>query len=63
MMMSVSGQIPAIDRIAGRHPGLKLVIDHLGLRSGTKGEQTASLPLASGRDALHRRLTWLSSSD
>ena len=55
MMMSVSGQIPAVDRIAGRHPGLKLVIDHLGLRSGTKGEQTASLPLASGRDALHRR--------
>jgi len=39
MMMSVSGQIPAVDRIAERHPRLRLVIDHLGLRSGTKGEQ------------------------
>src|SRR4029453_15371496 len=26
-------------RIAERHPGLRLVIDHMGLRSGTKGEQ------------------------
>jgi predicted TIM-barrel fold metal-dependent hydrolase len=39
MMMSVSGQIPAVGRIAERHPGLRLVIDHMGLRSGTKGEQ------------------------
>lgn len=45
MMMSVSGQIPAVDRIAERHPGLRLVIDHLGLRSGTKGDQAfAGLP-------------------
>src|SRR5262249_41324432 len=39
MMVSVSGQLAAVDRIAERHPGLKLVIDHMGLRSGTKGEQ------------------------
>jgi predicted TIM-barrel fold metal-dependent hydrolase len=39
LMMSVSGQLPAVDRIAERHPGLKLVVDHLGLRSGTRGEQ------------------------
>jgi len=44
-MMSVSGQLPSVDRLAERHPGLKLVIDHLGLRSGTKGEQAfAGLP-------------------
>src|SRR5262249_9348984 len=30
LMMSVSGQLPAVGRIAERHPGLKLVIDHLG---------------------------------
>jgi predicted TIM-barrel fold metal-dependent hydrolase len=36
-MMSVSGQIAAVDRVAARHPALKLVIDHMGLRSGTKG--------------------------
>ena len=39
LMMSVSGQLPAVDRIAERHPGLRLVIDHLGLRSGMKGPQ------------------------
>jgi len=39
LMMSVSGQLPSVDRLAERHQGLKLVIDHLGLRSGTKGEQ------------------------
>ena len=45
MMMSVSGQLPAVERIAERHPGLRLVIDHLGLRSGTKGEEAfAGLP-------------------
>jgi L-fuconolactonase len=44
-MMSVSGQLPAVDRLAERHPALKLVIDHLGLRSGTKGAQAfAGLP-------------------
>lgn len=45
LMMSVSGQLPAVDRLAERHPGLKLVIDHLGIRSGAKGaEAFASLP-------------------
>jgi len=45
MMMSVSGQLPAVECIAERHPGLRLVIDHLGLRSGTKGEEAfAGLP-------------------
>jgi predicted TIM-barrel fold metal-dependent hydrolase len=45
MMMSVSGLLPAVDRIAERHPGLKLVIDHLGLRSGTRGDAAfAGLP-------------------
>jgi len=45
LMMSVSGQLPSVDRLAERHPGLTLVIDHLGLRSGTKGEQAfAGLP-------------------
>ena len=44
-MMSVSGQLPAVDRIAERHPGLRLVVDHMGLRSGTKGaEAFAGLP-------------------
>ena len=42
MMMSVSGQLPAVDRVAERHPGLKLVIDHMSLRSGTKGEEAFS---------------------
>ena len=45
LMMSVSGRLPAVDRIAERHPGLKLVIDHLGIRSGAKGEEAfAGLP-------------------
>jgi len=45
LMMSVWGQLPAVDRVAERHPGLKIVIDHLGLRSGTKGESAfAGLP-------------------
>ena len=39
IMMSVSGQLAAVDRIAARHSGLKLVIDHMGLRSGTKGPE------------------------
>ena len=45
LMMSVSGRLPAVDSIAERHPGLKLVIDHLGIRSGAKGEEAfAGLP-------------------
>jgi predicted TIM-barrel fold metal-dependent hydrolase len=37
IMMSVSGQLAAVDRIAARHPTVRLVIDHMGLRGGTKG--------------------------
>ena len=45
VMMSVSGQLPTVDRIAERHPGLRLVIDHLGLRSGSRGDEAfAGLP-------------------
>ena len=45
LMMSVSSRLPAVDSIAERHPGLKLVIDHLGIRSGAKGEEAfAGLP-------------------
>ncbi len=45
VMMSVSGLLPAVDRIAERHPILKLVIDHLGIRSGAKEpEAFAGLP-------------------
>ena len=45
LMMSVSGRLPAVNGIAERHPGLKLVIDHLGIRSGAKGEEAfAGLP-------------------
>jgi predicted TIM-barrel fold metal-dependent hydrolase len=31
LMMFVPGALDHLDRIAGRHPGLKLVIDHVGL--------------------------------
>ena len=45
IMMSVSGLLPAVDGIAERHPGLKLVVDHLGMRSGPKGDEAfAGLP-------------------
>ena len=39
VMMSVAGSFAAVDRIAERHPGLRLVIDHLGIRSGSKGTE------------------------
>jgi len=32
LMVLVPGSLDALDRIAGRHPDLKLVIDHVGLR-------------------------------
>jgi L-fuconolactonase len=37
-MVSVPGLLPAVDRIAVRHPGLRLVIDHLALARGAKDE-------------------------
>src|SRR6266487_4078536 len=36
LMVLVPGSLDALDRIAGRHPDLKLVIDHVGLRVGGK---------------------------
>ena len=44
-MVSVPGLLPAIDRIAERHPGLRLVIDHLALVRDAKDEAAfADLP-------------------
>jgi predicted TIM-barrel fold metal-dependent hydrolase len=44
-MVSVPGLLPAIDRIAERHPGLRLVIDHLALaRHGKDDAAFADLP-------------------
>ena len=45
IMMSVAGATPAVDRIAERHPGLRLVVDHLGIKSGLKdAEAFAGIP-------------------
>jgi predicted TIM-barrel fold metal-dependent hydrolase len=44
-MVSVPGLLPAVDHIAERHPGLKLVIDHLALAREAKDEAAfADLP-------------------
>ena len=44
-MVSVPGLLPAVDRIAARHPGLHLVIDHLALARDGKDEAAfAELP-------------------
>jgi predicted TIM-barrel fold metal-dependent hydrolase len=46
VMVFVPGSIPAIDRIAERHPGLRLVIDHLALPLGkTDDAAFGDLPL------------------
>jgi L-fuconolactonase len=37
LMVLVPASLDALDRIAGRHPGLKLVIDHVGLDVRGKG--------------------------
>ena len=37
LMVLVPGSLDVLDRIAGRHPGLKLVIDHVGLNLRAKG--------------------------
>jgi predicted TIM-barrel fold metal-dependent hydrolase len=37
LMVLVPGALELLDRIAGRHPGLKLVIDHVGLNVRGKG--------------------------
>jgi len=38
MILVTHDQVQYIDRIAERFPGLKIIIDHLGLISGTKDE-------------------------
>jgi predicted TIM-barrel fold metal-dependent hydrolase len=45
LMMSVPGSLPLVDRIAERHPGLKVIIDHLGMPQRTKDDEAfADLP-------------------
>ena len=39
LMVLVPGALDHLDRIAGRHPGLKLVIDHVGLNLRGRGAQ------------------------
>jgi L-fuconolactonase len=44
-MISVPGLLPEVDRLAARHPGLRLVIDHLALVRHAKDEAAfADLP-------------------
>ncbi len=44
LMVFVPGSVPAIDAVAERHPGLKLIIDHLALRGGVDEAAFARLP-------------------
>src|SRR2546426_8499260 len=45
VMIFPPGSIPAVDRIAERHPGLKLVIDHLTIGTAKKDDAAfAELP-------------------
>jgi predicted TIM-barrel fold metal-dependent hydrolase len=39
LMVLVPGALDLLDRIAGRHPGLKLVIDHVGLNPRARGAE------------------------
>jgi predicted TIM-barrel fold metal-dependent hydrolase len=39
VMMSAHGLMPDVDRVAARHPGLRLVVDHLGIRGGLKAPE------------------------
>jgi predicted TIM-barrel fold metal-dependent hydrolase len=39
MMSMAPANLHLVDRIAERHPGLKLVMDHLALHSGRKGDE------------------------
>ena len=38
LMLSVPGSLPHLDRVAERHPGLKIIVDHMGLLQGKKGD-------------------------
>ena len=45
LMVLVPGSLPIVDHIAERHPGLKLCVDHLGLKGGLKDDAAfADLP-------------------
>jgi predicted TIM-barrel fold metal-dependent hydrolase len=44
VMVSPSGLLPQVDRVAGHHPGLKLVIDHLALRRAKDNAAFDDLP-------------------
>jgi predicted TIM-barrel fold metal-dependent hydrolase len=45
VMLFPPGSLPAVDRIAERHPGLRLVIDHLAIGTAEKGDAAfADLP-------------------
>jgi L-fuconolactonase len=39
LMLSAPGSLPQVDRIAERHPGLTLIIDHMGLSQGKKDDE------------------------
>ena len=38
LMLSVPGSLPHLDRIAERHPGLRIIVDHMGLLQAKKGD-------------------------
>jgi predicted TIM-barrel fold metal-dependent hydrolase len=45
VMLSAAGALGLVDAIAERHPGLRVVVDHLGIRSGLKGDEAfAGIP-------------------
>lgn len=49
VMIFPPGSLTAVDRIAERHPGLRLVIDHLAIGTGVKGEAAfQELPVLCG---------------
>jgi predicted TIM-barrel fold metal-dependent hydrolase len=45
IMVFVPGSVPAIEAVAERHPGLKLIIDHLAMATGRDDDAFADLPL------------------
>jgi len=57
LMVLVPGALDMLDRIAGRHPGLKLVIDHVGLNIRQKAPKVFDdLPaVCAARQALECR--------
>jgi predicted TIM-barrel fold metal-dependent hydrolase len=44
VMMSCVGNLPLVDKLAERHPGLKIVVDHLALRRVKDDAAFADLP-------------------